>query len=136
MNSVHEQCPCTVIQTVTINSALSQNWVGYTVHTPKDPSWAHVERRVVTHWAPNCGSIRPCRRPCRAPCRRPPATTQNCIAIQRSMPRVLHAMSRACRSVPAPYHRALSCCILALLRRIATPKVTPLSQYKNCIVTH
>ena len=65
-----------------------------------------------------------------------PATTQNCIAIQRSMTRVLHDMSRVCRSVPAPYHRALPCCIAALLRRIATPKVTPLSQYKNCIVTH
>ena len=35
VNSVHEQCPCTVTQTVTANSALKQNWVGCTVRTPK-----------------------------------------------------------------------------------------------------
>ena len=35
MNSVHEQCPCTITQTVTANSALKQNWVGCTVRTPK-----------------------------------------------------------------------------------------------------
>ena len=36
MNSAHEQCPMNSIQTVTLNSALSQNWVVCTVRTPRN----------------------------------------------------------------------------------------------------
>ena len=86
------------------------------------------------HW--QCRRL--CPALCHAPCRRPLVTKQK--LFHDSIPCNMHCAPcrthcHACRSAPASYRKKLLCCIAALLRRIATPKVAPFSRYKNCIVT-
>ena len=103
-----------------VNSALSQNWVECTVHTPKEPrlraqctyttralrpSCAHsavswcTRRRIVAHWAPYRGAWAPCRGRVVALQSR----YKNCIMTQvptvRTARRVARAVARVARAV-------------------------------------
>ena len=77
MNSAHEQCPNSV-QTVTVNSALSQNWVVCTVRTPRNQV-AHTLRAQCPGRGRCCAHSRLVVRACalgRAHCYAYPVVTQ------------------------------------------------------------
>ena len=132
-----------MIQAVTQNNALSQNWVKCTVHTPMAqathrpralrPSRVHsavsqralglvVARTGTVSWS--CLAVSQCTltmsRAHAAVSQDPRSRYKLCIATQAPA-----ASCSACRSAPASCRRVLLCRIAALLLRIATPNGRP-----------
>ena len=134
MNSVHEQCP----QTVTHNSALSQNWVGCTRCTPWPSLRALSPGRpcLAVSWL----ALVQCRRPSTGyvagPLGRIVAVS---MCARASWADRIVAHQAPCRGLSrdtpssqasAPCHDTLVC----IVTRLANQTVR-LSRYKDCIVT-
>ena len=120
-----------MIQTLTQNSVLSQNWVGC---TPKEPRLrAHCAQAA--HWAPCLGS--------------PPSMSQCALAVSRAVPRAVSSLLghntkklyrnsilvvRAAVRVVVLLRRVVGrCCAVSqpLARCVATPGLPLLSRYNR-----
>ena len=108
-----------------ISSALGQNWVGCTVCTPKDPGCAHAAHAL----HPGCalGAVS-CRRP---PCR----NTKLYCDVEAYAELTVRHITLAQRRVAAPCRTRTLSYRSTVARCIATQMVTPLSRYKNFIMT-
>ena len=118
---------------MTQNSALSQNWVQCTVHTPM--AQAEHAARTLRPGRVECRVVVPCRA-CKpavsSPPPPPPRSRYKIVLRPKPLPRALSPVSQRSCAVSQGTGRRIT----AVSRAVSRHKAASLPQYKICIATH